>query len=242
MAIDRELDQLKQQYPERTENPGLEVTMKLLALLPQLGPVISVIHGIRDHFSWEYAIRRLERLFNALETEVLRQGKTVEGIKEQLETPEALDSLIRAVNVTIQISNEWKIEKFGELLGYEAASDDREGWDEASALIDDLNRLTQADIETLRLLVHFQSKCVKEHPTTIDYNDLVASMKEILTEVDARKIARGEFYSRAFRLVGFGLAVPLNWNQFALAPEDQALAATVRGVRLIKIVCKEAGD
>ncbi len=216
--------------------------MRLLSLLPQLGPVISVVPGIRDHFSQQYAIGRLQKLFEALEEEVRRQGKTIEDVKQQLESPEALESLIRVVNVTIQVSSEWKIEKFGILLGYKAASHDKKDWDETSALIEDLNRLTQADIETLQLLAQFQSNSVKQHPTTLDYNDLVASMKNIHAEVDARKIGRGEFYARAFRLIGFGLAVPLNWNPTALSPEDQGVAATVRGIRLISIIAPAHAD
>lgn len=242
MAIDNELDQIELQYPERSENPGLEVTMKLLSGLAPVGPVISIIQGLRDHFSWKYAIRRLEILFKALEEEVRRQGKTTEEVKERLETPEALESIIRAVSITVQTSNEWKIERFGEVLGYEAASGDKRGWDEASALIDDLSRLTQADIATLELLVLCQGNVVRQNPSTADYNDLVSSMKHILAEVDARKIGRSEFYSRAFRLIGFGLAVPLNWNASALGPEDQAIAVNVRGLRLARIIAENSDE
>jgi len=57
MAIDDELDQVKQQYPEPVENVGLEGTMELLSLSPQLGPVVSVVQGLREHFSTRRAVR-----------------------------------------------------------------------------------------------------------------------------------------------------------------------------------------
>ncbi len=236
MAIDNELDQIKLQYPERSENPGLEVTMKLLSGLAPVGPVISLIQGLRDHFSWKYAIRRLEILLRALEEEVRRQGKTIEEVKERLETPEALESIIRAISITVQTSNERKIEQFGAVLGYEAASGDLKGWDEASALVEDLSRLTDEDVNILGLLVHHQSGFVESSPSERQYNNLVQSMRQIFSELERRHIGRGDFYSHAFRLIGFGLAVPLNFNPSAMGPQDQGVAVTLRGVRLMQIL------
>jgi hypothetical protein len=236
MAIDDELDQLKQQYPEATENAGLEVTLNLLSALPTVGPAVAVVQGLREHFSTRREIHRLQVLFEALEGEVRRQGKTLAEVQAEIQTPEALDSIIRTVNITVQISNEWKIENFGTVLGYEAASHDRKGWDEASALVEDLAQLTDEDLGTLSLLVRHQSEFAKSNLTTHDYNNLVASMRAVFAEVDKSSVGRGEFYSHAFRLVGFGLAIPLNFNPSAMGPQDQGIAVTVRGVRLMRIL------
>jgi hypothetical protein len=214
--------------------------MKLLSGLAPVCPVISIIQSLRDHFSWEYAIRRLEILFKALDEEVRRQGKTIEEVKERLETPEALESIIRAVSITIQTSNEWKIEQFGAVLGHEAASGDPKGWDEASALVEDLSRLTDEDVKILGLLVHHQSEFVESSHSERQYNNLVQSMKQIFSELEHRHIGRGDFYSHAFRLVGFGLAVPLNFNPSAMGPQDQGVAVTLRGVRLTQILGAQA--
>ena len=236
MAIDDELDQVKQQYPEPTENVGLEGTMGLLSLLPQLGPVVSVVQGLREHFSTRRAVQRLQVLFDSLEKKVRELGSTLEDVRAQMEKPEALDSIIRTVNITLLISNEWKIEQFGAVLGYEAASGDPKGWDEASALVEDLSRLTDEDVNILRLLVHHQSEFVESSPSERQYNNLVQSMRQIFSELERRHIGRGDFYSHAFRLVGFGLAVPLNFNPSAMGPQDQGVTVTLRGVRLMQIL------
>jgi hypothetical protein len=236
MAIDDELDQLRQQYPDEPENAGLEVTMNLLSALPSVGPAVAILQALREHFSTRRALQKLQVLLDALEREVRRQGKTLREVQARIETPAALGSIVRAVNITVQVSNELQIERFGTVLGYEAASNGPQHWGEASAMVDDLSRLTEEDVKTLALLVRHQSEFVKSGPTTQDYNNLVASMRAVFTEVDKSSLGRGEFYSHAFRLVGFGLAVPLNWNQLAMGPQDQGIAATLRGVRLARIL------
>ena len=48
--------------------------------------------------------------------------------------------------------------------------------------------------------------------------------------------SRNEFYSRASRLTGFGLAIQLNWPKVSLAPYEQGFAITARGVRLVELL------
>ncbi len=236
MAIDDQLDQVRQQYPEEAANVGFEGAMYLLSLVPQTGPVAAIIQGLREHFSSLRAIHRLQALFDALEATVRRQGKSLDDLRAQIGNPRAAESIIRAVEITVQISNEWKIENFGKILGSQAASGDSDGWDEASALVEDLSRLTDDDIKALEVLVRHQSHFVKLNPTTHDYNNLVASMRAIFQELDSSRVGRGEFYSHAFRLIGFGLAVPLNFSPSAMGPQDQGVGVTLRGVRLMKML------
>ena len=236
MAIDDQLDQVRQQYPEESANVGFEGAMYLLSLVPTTGPVAAIIQGLREHFSSSRAVHRLQVLFDALEATVRRQGKSLDDLRAQIGNPRAVESIIRAVEITVQISNEWKIENFGKILGSQAASGDSDGWDEASALVEDLSRLTDDDIKALEVLVRHQSNFVKLNPTTHDYNNLVASMRAIFQELDSKSVGRGEFYSHAFRLIGFGLAVPLNFNPSAMGPQDQGVGVTLRGVRLMKIL------
>ena len=159
-------------------------------------------------------------------------------VEERLHGVEFAQAFVAVANVAVFTPNLERVREFGLILGYEAASREAKGWDEAEALVADLNRLTEADVVALEILVKHQGQLVRDATTNSNYNDLAGAVPAILRDVNARKIPRDEFYSHASRLSGFGLAISLNWNQSTWGPQDHGFAATVRGMRLVEILGK----
>jgi hypothetical protein len=139
-------------------------------------------------------------------------------------------------NVAVFTSDLEKVRQFGSVLGYEAVSGDLKGWDEAADLVNDLSRLTETDLEVLRMMVEHQGQAVSDNSTPQDYDWLDGMFKQVVQSASQRGILTSELYTRALRLSGFGLARPLNWNQTRWAPPDMALAPTPRGKRLVEIL------
>jgi len=237
MAIDDELDALKSQYPESTTNPGLDVSLKVLSAIPDgFGLAAAIFDMLRNHFSAKAMHERMQVLFNAIEGMVRRLDKKVSNIETRLESSEFAQAYVSVANIAIFTVDSERIRQFGSILGYEAASSDSKGWDEAAALVADLSSLAETDLQALRLMVNFQGGQVRENPSDAEYGLMSAEFTRVRDEATRLGIPRYEFYARALRLSGFGLAQPLNWNQTSWGPQDMGFAPTPRGKRLIQIL------
>ncbi len=112
------------------------------------------------------------------------------------------------------------------------------GWDEAAGLIADLSRLTDGDLEVLRLMVRFQGDKVRDNPTDSEYHLMLTEFARVREEWVKGNNSRYELYAHALRLSGFGLAHQLNWNQSSWGPQDMGFAPMPRGKRLVEILEK----
>ena len=149
---------------------------------------------------------------------------------------EFAEAYVNVANLAIFTADPERIREYGSILGYEAASTDNRGWDESAALIADLSRLTDSDLEGLRLMVRFQGDQVRDNPTDSEYHLMLTEFAKVREEWVKRNQSRYELYAHALRLSGFGLAHPLTWNQSAWGPQDMGLAPTPRGKRLVEIL------
>jgi hypothetical protein len=216
MAIDDELDALKGQYPEASKNLGLELSLGALTTVPRrIGLAATILSVLRKHFSGKAMTECAELLFDALERKVRSQGERIADIEKKLDRPQFAEAYVSVANIAIFTPDPNRIRQFGSILGYEATSNDPKGWDEAAALIADLSRLTDGDLETLRLMVQFQGDKVLDNPNDAEYHMISSEFAKVRDEAVRRGLSRYDLYSRAERLSGFGLAHPLNWNETA---------------------------
>jgi hypothetical protein len=237
MAIDDELDALKEQYPEPSGNFGLEISLRVLSAVPgPFGLAAQIGDVLRNHFSAKTMAERAQVLFDGLERMVRRLDKRITDVEARLDNPEFAQAYVTVANIAVFTASNERIEQYGQLMGYEAASDDRKGWDEAAALVEDLSHLTDADLEGLRLTVNFQGDKVRDNPSDSEYHLMLTEFINVREEAARRGQSRYELYARALRLSGFGLAHPLNWNQSEWGPQDMGFAPTPRGKRLVRIL------
>jgi hypothetical protein len=182
---------------------------------------------------------RLTLLFKALESEVRRHDRRLSDVEERMNNGKFAEAYVNVANIAIFTADPEKIREYGIILGYEAASNDSKGWDEAAALIADLSRLTDGDLDVLRLMVRFQGDKVRDNPSDSEYHLMLTEFARVREWVKQTQ-SRYELYAHALRLSGFGLVHPLNWNQSAWGPQDMGFAPTPRGKRLVDIL--EAAD
>lgn len=239
MPIDDELDALKGQYPEATKNLGLELSLGALTAMPGgIGLAATILNVLRTHFSANAMAERAQLLFDALERKVRSQGKTLSDIERRLESSQFAQAYVGVANIAIFTADHDRIRQFGSILGYEAASNDPKGWDEAAALVADLSRLTDGDLEALRLMVQLQGDKVRDNPSDAEYHMMLTEFAKVRDEAVRSGLSRYDLYARAERLFGFGLAHPLNWNKTAWGPQDMGFAPTPKGTRLVQILDK----
>lgn len=237
MAIDDELDALKNQYPEATRNLGLELSLGVLTVVPgMVGITATVLNILRNHFSTKAMAERAQLLLDALERKVRALEGRISDVENRLKSPEFAEAYVAVANIAIFTANPEKIRDFGSILGYEAASNDQKGWDEASALVADLSRLTNQDLEVLRMMVQFQGDKVRDNPSDSEYHMMLTEFAKVREEATGRGIPRYDLYAHAERLSGFGLAHPLNWNKTSWGPQDMGFAPTPKGKRLLQIL------
>lgn len=237
MAIDDELDALKGQYPEPNKNLGLDLSLGALTAVPGgIGLATTILNVLRSHFSAKAMAERAQLLFDALERRVRSHGDRISEIEKRLDSPQFAQAYVSVANIAIFTADPNRIRQYGSILGDEATSSTPEGWDDAAALVADLSRLTDGDLEALRLMVQFQGDKVRDNPNDSEYHMMLTEFAKVRDEAVRRGLSRYDLYARAERLSGFGLAHPLNWNKTAWGPQDMGFAPTPRGKHLIQIL------
>ena len=244
MAIDDELDARKSQYPEPTSNIGLDVSIKALTLLGGgIGIGATILDTLRSHFSTQAMMERITALLEGLESMVRRIEERsadtearVSLVENRLKNDDFAQAFVTVANVAVFTPELERVRQFGSILGYEAASSDRKGWDEAAALVEDLSRLTEGDLQALRLMVRFQGDKIRERASDSEIHFVALAFKDVMGEVGRLGTAPNDFYSRALRLSGFGLAHPLNFNPSLFGPQDMGFGPSLRGRRLVSIL------
>ncbi|HLI63981.1 MAG TPA: hypothetical protein VKV05_11310 [Terriglobales bacterium] len=238
MAIDDKFDQIEQQFANADQSNTLDLVLRLSAAIPGIGALVAPFDAIQQYRTFEDFKQRVDAYIKALVETVRGLSGDVEKIRKGFEDEECWQAFVRGIFETAQALNTDRARIFGKIFGAELVAINPV-WDEAAALIRDLNQLTESDIQTLRLLSQYQAQLIKVSKPFFDdytYDQLLQTVPRLLQELDRLGHSRSEFYSRASRLSGFGLAIQLNWNQARLAPHEQGFAISVRGKRLIEML------
>ena len=79
----------------------------------------------------------------------------ISDVEKKLDNAAFAQAYLSVANIAIFTADAERIRQFGSIFGYEASSSDGRGCDEAAALVADLSRLTDANIEVLEMMVRF---------------------------------------------------------------------------------------
>ncbi|MFZ0312354.1 MAG: hypothetical protein WAL85_06580 [Candidatus Korobacteraceae bacterium] len=238
MAIDDKFDQIEQQFADADGSSTLDLVLRVSAAIPGIGSFVAPFDAIQQYRSFEDFRGRVDAYINAIVETVRTLSSDMEEVKKKFQKEECRQAFVRGIFEAAQAFNTDKAEAFGRIFGTELNSADPV-WDEASALIRDLNQLTDSDVAALRLLFKFQSQLIGPAWPSFDdltYDKLLQTVPRLLEELLRKGGSRSDFYSRASRLTGFGLVIQLNWIQQRLAPYEQGFAITRRGKRLTELL------
>jgi hypothetical protein len=156
---------------------------------PLAALLVAAAQGLNQLFSRSAQAERLGTFFGFLLQDLDRLKGRVDELQSKVQSPAFLDTLLVAADEAATTLNETKLRRFSSVLGYELVhGGPQPDWDEAASYLRDVGRLTEADIQALRV--------VQEHGT----NAWIACArlgKEYLANL----------FVHCFRLTGFGLAV-----------------------------------
>lgn len=229
-SIDDPIEAVKTQYRDRPD-PVMELVVDVAG---SLHPFAGVVNAIRNHFSRSGAEARTLTLLNVFEDTIRRHERTLEELRDRIESPQFLTALTDAVTESIRTASQEQIARFGTILGNAAV--EAEDPSETAAFIRDLARLTELDITALRILYRVQKDVVSAGPVPTDPNPYTERITGVLEAVDAANISRDDFYARCSRLTGFGLALEVSRNTMRQKPGDHCYRITARGHRLLQLM------
>jgi len=228
--IDDEIEQVREHRKEKSENPGLYLAKKELDKIPFVGTAIDYIRGKEKDEKEEW-------FDNAILNILKRHDVSIEEIKAELETGNIKRLISVAVEEIYWGASTKKVSRFAAIIAdaIEHATEEPE-FEDAAFFIRAIDELTEDDIRALHHLYKYQHDLVLENHV-IDYNKLTEQkrIESVLRNVGDLKMQMNEFYARCARLVGYGLALPLERNT-KFDPSEYMFAITLLGTRLVEML------
>ena len=227
MAIDDPIAAVRSQYTSESANPTAEL---LIQAAGQLVPLVGLINAIRTHFSRKAAAERVEMLLSALQAE-FRQYES------KIQSPEFIAALLEAVEQSIRATNQKRIHHIAAVIRGSLCLADEVDWEEISALIADLAKLTDHDLKVLNVLVSVYPDGPPKSGAAVS-GVYTKRLPRLIKAYNDAGFGWDEFYSHAARLAGFGLALEVIPNHEKTISEDSnyCFRPTGRGWHLIRLL------
>jgi hypothetical protein len=129
-----------------------------------------------------------------------------------------------------------KTRLYGTLVGNQFARPSLP-WDEIDTILQDLQRVSAADLDVLEILgsaqAHLADKQGQMSHKAAAYSE---AHNVVLGKAGAAGLPREEFYSRCSRLAGFGVAAEVPRNPSIVSPDDYHYRLTTRGLSLLRLL------
>jgi len=247
MDIDDPLAATASQYPERERNKLGEATLELAGVALWEFKVLNIV---RSRILGDYGLERVKALLSALQEEFQRDRQRlekaqleIEVVKEKINSPEFVDSLVLAADEAQRTRSERKVERLGVVLANALLAEDYDAvaGDDLVGFIRDLSSLTEGDVKALQFLAHLFRDQIRERPEMDDPNEFTMLIGSYLRGIAGMNVHPDDFYSRCSRLTGFGLATEVGRNPTRMAPKDHCFRPTRGGLRLLKLLATKAG-
>lgn len=238
--IDDPIDAAMSQLEDDSESTPLEIVKKLATAVPLLAP-LACVDALEEHFSNRKRFKRVYECFSifkaehdSLQSELAQEKKALAKIDSYLKSPKFAEAVVTAAEESVRTANEEKIKRFGRVLAngpdprIEASDDD------LSSFIRDLSQLSEIDLKSLEIIVSTAGL------TSIDsyvVNETDGLLGQHLAKAAAeQRLLQDDFYSHAFRLVGFGLALEVPRDTVRQMANDFRFLPTRRGRHLLALL------
>jgi hypothetical protein len=236
--IDDPIGKIKEHATEPPTNPGFAIAISTVSWIPHIGGKIKqALDLIRGHDKDS----RLDFLTTAIVEQLEAQGRSVDDIVARLDTPQFLRTLTVGIERIFFGASERKARRFAAVITDTVIKDTTEqGFEDAASFIRALDELSEDDIKVLKHLYNHQSHRVNEQHA-MPYNEFFQGNEMRNMLMDARNLGMqmDEFYSRTNRLIGYGLALPLDKAHGSMGdPNDFALRMTLLGKRLVDMLVR----
>jgi len=203
-------------------------------------PPVALAKIIYDHFQNVNRYNRIEYLLEAvrlglkqLETQVGANGEKVKEMRAKMETPQFQEAVITACEEAAREINTQRIERLAAVL---ANSVTPSRWspanEDVATLIRDLAQLGNRDIQVLGKLGLAFGGLMQNDPKFP--SRLFTDNNESLDRIVRQESDPDEFYSTCGRLMGFGLAVDVEWPRNYTPAHERCIRPTRRGLALLE--------
>lgn len=237
--IDSPTDVAITQFEGEPENTTQEIVLKVASAIV---PPIALVTALRDHFSSKRRYERIEQVFLAFSSdiELLRkefaENKTkTEAVEERLKSSSFIEALLTASEEAARTADSKKLERLASTLANGVNPDIIQPEDDLSSFVRDVSQLSETDIKTLKTIISFALFNSISEMTPSNMN---SGEQSFLDNAARKKIENDDFYSTAYRLVGFGLALEMPSNTGRRSANDLRFNATNRGRKLIALLEK----
>jgi hypothetical protein len=241
MAID---DPLKKTLDQQRDAgiDAFDAALKVVGLFDPVAGLLSVVRGV---FQQDAVIQRQQVCLDAVVTAHREESERVSGLEKTVqEIRRDLDilaqrlefrrALVTAVTLSAFAADDQRAFTLGGIVGRQTAQQSVE-WEECEAFLQDVARVTEADLRVLEILADVQGDLANRGHMPLLPNEYRSRLSLLLVRAD-RSFPREDFYSRCARLSGFGLAMEVPRVNTAVGPSDHCFRVTSRGLQLLVLL------
>ncbi len=246
--IDSSTDVAITQYEGEPEDETREIILKVAG---ELFAPVGIVVALREHFSSKMRYERIKQVFLALKADIeaLEQSAQdkVQAIEERLQSPKFTEAILTAAEEAARTADSNKLDRLASSLANGLDPDIIRPEDDLPSFVRDVSQLSELDIKTLDTIVsmaQYEALTEPSDPKTTDEPNTqkfyFADAPEFVASADVEKIKTNDFYSYAYRLVGFGLALELPSKTGRRSANNLRFSPTNRGRKLFALLKKRA--
>jgi len=250
--IDKPIDAALSNYDANQENGPLEITCKTGAeafnfVLP-FGPFnpLALLNSLREQFSVSARFRRLRELLSIFKSEIdsiQRESEEniarLEALEAERASPEYAEAFRVAAEEAVRTADAKRIERLGIALANGSDPDVKAmDGDGLSTFIRDLSQLSELDIRTLETIINTPIFATSMDTWAVDST---LGQKLVIAAANAN-LAKNDFYSHAYRLVGFGLVLEAPSESGRRTADNLCFVPTQRGRKLLALLQTRASE
>jgi hypothetical protein len=245
--IDSPTDVALTQYEGEPEDTTREIILKVAG---KLFPPIGLGTALREHFSSRKRYERIQQVFQAfkseldsLEKDAAQNEASLQAIEERLRSPKFTEAVLTAAEEAVRTADSKKLDRLACVLANGLDPDIIKPEEDLSSFVRDVSQLSELDIKTLDTIVsmaQYQALLEPSEPKTTDepktQKFYFPDAPEFVASADLEKIRNDDFYSYAYRLVGFGLALELPSKTGRRSANNLRFGPTNRGRKLVALL------
>jgi hypothetical protein len=222
--------------------PGDTVREIMLKIAGNLHNPVGLALAIKNHFSSKTRFERIGQVFLAfnhkiecLEKECKENKVKAEAIEDRTKSPQFVEAFVAAAEEAVRTADSRKLDRLANVLANGADPDTLQPDDDLSSFVRDVAQLSESDINTLDSIAQALQLQLWLRENAENTSDLPMA-EDFLEGTALQKLETNDFYSTAYRLVGFGLALELPTKTGRRSSNNIRFTTTRRGRKLLQLL------
>jgi hypothetical protein len=230
--IDSPIDAAVGDYESTAPDPVQAIILKAASALH---PLLGLADAISDHFSTQKRFERIQAVLQFMSAEIEAISKKLEPkvIEERLHSPKFIEAVRIAAEEATRTAEKKKLDRLALALANGLNPKIIGSEEDLPGFIRDICQISESDIETLERVITTPSFFNFPRAITNSERPEISSFLDSMVESAAmQRMQKDDWYSKGYRLVGFGLVVPLQGT----SSNEVSFAPTKSGQLLIELL------